>query len=346
VRILVLGGTVFLGRHVVEAAVAAGHDVVLFNRGRHNPELFPDLEKLRGDREGDVDALAGRTFDAVIDTSAYTLAQVTNILDALDGRVGHYTFVSSISAYAGFAPERVSEDAPVQELPEIPSGQELNAAYYGAQKAECERRVTEAFGEQAFVVRPGMIVGPEDPIDRYLYWLRRMDETGEVIAPGDPKSPIQVIDVRDLAGWIMSGVEQQLSGVFNATGPAQQLSRRDFLERSAAGIGSDAQLVWISDEFLLQHEVGPFEELPYWVPTNPDLAGFFAVDISRALHAGLALRPLERTARDTLSWDKEHRQRPFAYDDFGISVRAPRLAREREAELITSWRKCEREAPV
>jgi 2'-hydroxyisoflavone reductase len=206
--------------------------------------------------------------------------------------------------------------------------------------------MTEAFGEQAFVVRPGMIVGPEDPIDRYLYWLRRMDETGEVIAPGDPKSPMQVIDVRDLAGWIMSGVEQQLSGVFNATGPAQQLSRRDFLERSAAGIGSDAQLVWMSDEFLLQHEVGPFEELPYWVPTNPDLAGFFAVDISRALHAGLTLRPLERTARDTLSWDKEHRQRPFAYDDFGISIRAPRLAREREAELITSWRKCEREAPA
>jgi nucleoside-diphosphate-sugar epimerase len=143
--------------------------------------------------------------------------------------------------------------------------------------------VTEAFGERAFVVRPRMIVGPEDPIDRYVYWLRRLDETGEVIAPGDPKSPIQVIDVRDLAGWIMSGVEQQLSGVFNATGPARRLSRRDFLERSAAGIGSDAQLVWISDEFLLQHEVGPFEELPYWplasvaVPTNRDTLGNEAV---------------------------------------------------------------------
>lgn len=327
--------------HLVESALAAGHDVVLFNRARHNPELFPDLEKLRGDRDGDVGALAGRSFDEVVDTSAYTAAQVTNILDVLDGRAGHYTFVSSISAYAGFAGDRITEDAPVQELPDIPSGEELNPAYYGAQKAEGERRVTGAFGERAFIVRPGMIIGPEDPIDRYLYWLRTLDEGGEVIAPGDPESPIQVIDVRDLADWIVRGIEQQLGGIFNATGPAEALTRREFLERSAAGIGSRADLVWVSDDFLLESGVGPFEELPYWVPAKPDYAGIFAVDTSRALQAGLTFRPLDDTANDTLVWDNEHRQRGFAYSDFGIDLRPPRLSRERQAEVVASWRKHE-----
>jgi nucleoside-diphosphate-sugar epimerase len=198
-RMLVLGGTVFLGRHLVGSAVAAGHEVTLFNRGRHNADLFPDVEKLRGDRDSDVSSLAGRRFDSVIDTSAYTVPQVTRVLDVLRGAVGHYTFVSGISAYADFAVDRLPEEAAVQELPEIPAGDELHPAYYGAQKAEGERRVLDAFPAHSFVVRPGLIVGPEDPIDRYLYWLRRLDEGGEVIAPGNPESPMQIIDVRGAA---------------------------------------------------------------------------------------------------------------------------------------------------
>jgi 2'-hydroxyisoflavone reductase len=291
-RMLVLGGTQFLGRHVVEAALARGHQVTLFNRGQTRPELFPEVEKLRGDREGDLDALRGRSFDAVVDTSGYVPRLVSDTLQAL-GDVGHYTFVSSISVYADLAMPP-TEESPVAQLTE-PS--EEWREHYGALKALCEDAVRERFPD-AFVTRPGLIVGPWDPTNRFTYWPVRIAEGGAVLAPAPASAASQVIDGRDLAAWIVTAAERNTAGTYNTVGPAVELG--SILGACIDATGSSAELVWVEPEFLAEHEVEPWMELPLWLPS--EYAGMTNVAADRALAAGLAIRPLADTIRDTLAW--------------------------------------------
>jgi len=325
VDLLVLGGTRFLGRHLVEAALERGHGVTLFNRGESNPGLFPEVEELRGERGGDLSALRGRRWDAVVDTSGYLPREVRRSAELLTGSVGHYAFVSSISVYSDFSRTPIDESAPVLEPPE-PEPEKMSWEHYGGLKVGCERAVERAMPGRALVVRPGMIVGPHDYTDRFPYWRRRIAEGGEVLAPGDPERPVQLIDARDLAAWMVRMAEEGGVGVYNATGPENGLTMRGMLEGIREATGSDARFVWVSEEFLLDAGVEPWEELPFWVPE--EMAGILAVDVDRAVGAGLRFRPLSETV---LAVPGPKEARPEVEIGAGIP-------RGREEELLRAWR--------
>jgi 2'-hydroxyisoflavone reductase len=292
-KILVLGGTLFLGRHVVDAALERGHDITLFNRGQTRPDLYPDIEKLRGDRDGDLGALAGRDFDAVVDTSGRVPRLVSETLDAL-GDVGHYTFVSTISVYADLStPPTVS--SPLAQLKE-PTEEWQEA--YGELKVLCENVVRERF-PNAFIPRPGLIVGPWDPTGRFTYWPVRFAAGGRVLAPLPREADTQVIDGRDLADWIVRGAEEGLGGTYNAIG--EITTREHVLETCRKVAGSDAELVWVDPDFLNEQGVEEWMELPLWL-YDEGYRGMLSADPSAAIAAGLRMRPLEETVRDTLAW--------------------------------------------
>lgn len=325
-RILIFGGTNFLGRHTA-AALERGHEVTLFHRGQTNPGLFPDAEEILGDREHDLALLAGREWDAVIDVPGYVPRIVRASAQALAGHVKHYAFISTISVYDSIPEPGMDESAPVGQLPE-PS--EDVQKYYGQLKALCEDEVRAAFPDAALVIRPGLIVGPFDPTDRFSYWPIRIARGGEVLAPGDPDRQVQVIDARDLANWTVDCVERGTTGTFNATGPATRLTMREMLEACREGTASDATFTWVDESFLEAEGVGPWMEVPLWLPaSDTDTRGMLAVSIDRAVNAGLTFRPLAETARDTLAW---HRSRPA-----GTQLKAG-LQPEREHELLEKWR--------
>jgi 2'-hydroxyisoflavone reductase len=292
-RILVLGGTQFLGRHVVDLALEHGHDVTLFNRGQTRPELFPDVEKLRGDRDGDLDALSGRSFDAVVDTSGYVPRLVAQTANAL-GDVGHYTFVSSISVYESLA-EPPTDATPLARL-RAPAFDWREA--YGELKVLCEHVVRTRFPD-AFVPRPGLIVGPWDPTGRFTYWPARLAAGGRVLAPLPRDADAQVIDVRDLAAWIVRAAEDRLAGTYNAIG--RPMARESLIETCRAVADTDAEVVWVDPGFLVEHDVGEWMELPLWL-VEEQYRSMLSVDPEPAFAAGLTTRPLEETARDTLEW--------------------------------------------
>jgi 2'-hydroxyisoflavone reductase len=320
VRLLVLGGTVFLGRAVVEAALARGHEVTLFNRGRQNPELFPGVERLRGDRDRDLSALSGRTWDAVVDPSGFTAEQVRATAELLAEAVDRYTFVSTIAVYPRFPERGMDETAPLHE----------GSGSYGADKARAEEAAEAAMPGRVLHVRAGLLVGPHDPTDRFTYWPRRVAAGGDVLAPGRPERPVQFVDARDVAEWIVSAAEGRLAGPFNVTGPAEPLTMAELVEACRRVSGSDARFVWVDDSALLAAKVEPWSELPLWWPeTEPDARGFLSIDVSRALAAGLAFRPLDETIRDTLAWDRGGGAQPTERP-----IRVTPLAREREAELL------------
>jgi 2'-hydroxyisoflavone reductase len=300
VKLLVLGGTKFLGRHAVGAALADGHEVTIFTRGQTSPELFPEVEHLRGDRDGKLDALDGRTWDGVVDTSGYVPRVVRRSAELLRDAVARYVFVSSISVYGDFSGP-ITEATPVAELDD-PDTEEILESY-GALKAACERVVEEVYGERSARVRAGLIVGPYDPTDRFTYWPRRIAAGGEVLGPGNPDAPVQFVDARDLAAWLVRLALDGPGGVFNATGPAERLTFDELLERACAAIGSDAEIVWTDEQRVLDAGVQPWTELPLWLP-GTDYAGMARADISRAVDAGLRFRPVEETILDTLAWDR------------------------------------------
>lgn len=320
-RILVLGGTVFLGRHVVQAALARGHELTLFNRGRHNPALFPEVERLRGDRDNDVSALVGRAFDAAIDTSGYRPQHMQTVAAAMGGSAGHYVFVSSISVYRAFTPGVVyDETAPVQE----------GVEGYGALKARSEQAIEVAMPGRVAIVRPGLIAGPHDPTGRFAYWPRRLAHGGQVLAPGRPERPVQWIDVRDLASWCVGLAEQRVAGVFNAV--ASGVTMEQLLASCHAVVGSTARLTWLSDQRLVAAGISPWTELPMWIPEDDaDFGGMLLADNRRALQAGLVNRPLEGTIAATLQWD---RQCPDQSEDAATRVATLTLARE--AQLLAA----------
>jgi 2'-hydroxyisoflavone reductase len=301
----------------VDAALTRGHQLTLFNRGRTNPRLYPQLERLIGDRAGDLVALRGRSWDAVIDTCGYVPNVVSASLQALSSS-GRYCFVSSISVYADFSVP-VEESSDLAELGDLPDDQVTDESY-GALKALCERVVTGAFGDRSIVVRPGLITGPHDPTGRFTYWPHRVARGGEVLAPAPPEKQMQSIDVRDLGAWIVSVCEAEVTGVFNATHAG--FTWRELLDSCRSVARSDATVTWVSPEFLAEEEVGEWMELPLWI-RDPKLAYADQVDVSRARAAGLELRPLEDAVRGALEQAE--------------TTDAAGLAPEREAALLAEW---------
>ncbi len=333
-RILVLGGTVFLGRHVVEAALAGGHEVTLFNRGRHNPHLFPEVEKLRGDRDGGLSPLEGRRWDSVVDTSGYVPRIVGASADLLADACEHYTFISSVSVYAEPIRPGTGETAPVMTLADESEDVERN---YGALKALCEEAVEKVFPGRALNVRAGLIVGPYDPTNRFTYWVARLARGGDVLAPGPRDQPVQLVDARDLAEWVVGAAERRSTGVFNATGPASPLTMEAMLVEVRAALGSDARLVWVDERFLVQAGVEPWSELPLWLApkTHAEVAGLLSMDVSKAISAGLRFRAPAETVQDTLAWARS--DAPTA-KEYGVVIGKAGLAPKREAELLAAWR--------
>ncbi|MCO5198343.1 MAG: NAD-dependent epimerase/dehydratase family protein [Anaerolineae bacterium] len=325
-NLLILGGTVFLGRHITEAAVAAGHTVTLFNRGQSGADIFPQLETLIGDRDkGDLSALDGRTWDAVIDTCAYVPRVARDSATKLADTVAHYTFVSTCSVYANLTTTGQDETAPVIEL-EDPTVENVTGETYGGLKVLCERAVAETLPDRTLIIRPGLIVGPHDRSDRFTYWPVRVADGGEVLAPGRPERPVQYIDVRDLAAWTVRMVEQQATGVYNTIGPEPETTMGATLESCRRISGSNAAFTWVDEAFLLENEVGAYVEMPLWVPE--EYRAFDAFSADKAVAAGLTYRPIDDTIRATLTWQAT---RPADYQ-----WRAG-LTRERERELLTKW---------
>ncbi len=316
-KLLVLGGPRFLGRAVTDTALERGHELTFFNRGRTNPDLYPEVERLIGDRDVGLATLEGRKWDAVIDTSGYLPRSVRASAAALASS-GRYCFVSTISVYADVSVP-VDEDSPVAQLGDLPRDAVTNDSY-GPLKALCETAVLEELGEHALVVRPGLIVGPYDPTGRFTYWPHRVARGGEILAPSPPERQTQFVDVRDLAGWIVDLCEEDASGVFNATHPG--FTWAELLETCRTVAGTDSRITWVTDEFLIEHEVGEWMELPLWI-ADPALAAADQVDVRRAVSAGLKFRPLADTIRGTL--------------DEAQPSDAAGLSPERETALLASW---------
>jgi 2'-hydroxyisoflavone reductase len=283
-HLLVLGGTRFVGRAVVDAARAAGHEVTLFNRGLTDPSLYSTLETVTGDRTVSLDALAGRRFDAVIDCAGYDPAVVSLSVSALREAVDRYVFVSSVSVYA-------DQSVPVSEGAEV-----LSDDSYGGRKAACEKVVLSAFGPRALVARPGLIVGPYDPTERFPYWPRRLARGGRVLAPGAPDDPMQFIDVRDLGAFLVGPA----AGTLNVVGTPVPFG--ELLAVCQSVTGSAAELVWVSTEDSIAAGADPDMGIPLWIG-DPEWKAANLVDGSRARAAGLLTRPLTETVADTLAWD-------------------------------------------
>ena len=323
-RILILGGTVFLGRALVEAALERGHTLTLFNRGKSNPELYSQVEQIHGDRGVDLGALKGRRWDAAIDTSGYVPRVVSMSAGLLAQAIDHYTFVSTLSVFETPQPG-TDENGPLATLKGEPT-EEITGDTYGPLKVLCEQAAERAMPGRVFVPRPGLIVGPYDPTDRFTYWPHRVAQGGEVLAPGRPERRIQFIDVRDLAEWIIRMVESKRTGIYNAVGPEPPVTIGQLLDAAKTVSASDVRFTWVSEAFLAEHNVTPWSEMPVWVPeSDPSVAGFFAFSNRQAIAAGLTFRILADTVRATLAWN---RTRPADHP-----WRAG-LSREREAELL------------
>ena len=328
-RILILGGTSFIGPAQVEYALARGHTVTLFNRGQTNPHLFPEVEKLVGDRDNDIEALRDREWDVVLDNHPSIPRWVRMTAELLKESVGHYVFVSSLSAYADFSIIGQDENGPVATIDD-PTIEQVTGATYGALKALCEQEAEQAFPGRATNIRPGLIVGPNDRSDRYTYWPVRIDRGGEVLTPGDPLDPVQVIDVRDLGEWMIHVAEESIFGLFNATGPEEPMPIGDMMTTIREAIGSEATFTWVNADFLQEQRVMPWSHMPVWSPPRDGMEGFGRFDCSKAVAAGLTYRPHEITARDTLAW---HKTRP---EEERTRMRAG-LPAEREAEVLAAW---------
>lgn len=326
-QILILGGTRFLGRHLVEAALKKGHEVTLFNRGQSNPDLFPQVEQLQGDRDGALSALEGRRWDAVIDTCGYVPRIVRASAQLLADQVEQYTFISTTSVYADPSTHGMNEESKLGKL-EYEGVEEINGVTYGPLKGLCEQAVETAMPGRVLSVRCGLIVGPHDQSDRFTYWPGRVAQGSEVLAPSHPDKRIELIDVRDLSEWIIRMIEARATGIYNASGARERLTMGHLLAECQAISASDAQLTWVSQEFLLANDVVPFSQMPLWELEGED--GLATINVSKALNAGLTFRPLAETIRDTLAW---HRTRPKN------TTLKNGISREREQALLQKWHK-------
>lgn len=303
---LIFGGTNFIGPQLVPAAERAGFRVTLFNRGKTNPELFPQVEKLRGDRDPNVGdglkALEGRRFDVIIDDSGHVPRHVKASAELLAKDSGFYVFVSSLSAYADHQTPNADESAPLAQLEA--ETEDYSGPAFGPLKALCEQAVQTAFGSRCAIVRPGLIVGQGDKSDRFTYWIERMSRGGDVLVPGTPDDPIRLIDVRDLAEFLVRVGANRTSGVFNAIGPNPPLKLSEMLDACAKATGQDVKLHYASESFLAEHEVRGWTDLPVWLPPSGWSAGFHTRSIDASIRAGMKFRPLQETAQATFDWWK------------------------------------------
>jgi 2'-hydroxyisoflavone reductase len=336
-QILILGGTGFIGPPQVSYALARGHTVTVFNRGKNSESLPKGVEELIGDRStGDLKSLKGRSWDVCIDNPTTLPSWVRDAGAVLAGKVRQYIFISTVSAYAqNDKPEDESAPLAIYEgkdaMAETQESSRSSPTLYGSLKALSEREANRCFPGATTIIRPGLIVGPGDPTDRFTYWPVRLSRGGEVAAPGDGTDPVQFIDVRDLSEWIIRLAESHTVGTFNATGPADPLNMREMLQVVGAAIHSTARLTWVSSEFLDAQDVSAWRDMPVWVPGSGDSAGFARRDISKAKAAGLTYRALADTAVDTLAWFQQQPAERQAQMKAGLTA-------ERERKLLELWK--------
>ena len=331
-RLLVLGGTGFIGPHLVNTILSRGHKLTVFNRGRSEPRLYADLygdvEQLVGDRDDDLTALEGREWDAVIDNSGYTPDQVRASAQLLADSVGHYIFTSTRAVYADYTRSPMDEDAPVG-IAGVPADEWTG---YGPLKAVAERDVQEAFGpDRTSVVRPPIITGPGDHTDRFTFWYDRVDRGGEVLAPGSPDDPIQYVDVRDLVDFMVHLAEERITGIYNTVAPAAPLSSAEFLYGLRATTGNPVTFTWVDWDFLADHDMHGGDQIAAWRAPRGDDLHYGRIDNTRAIEAGMTFRPLATTATDTLAWWRDNVAAEGGELRSGYSD-------AREAELLAAWR--------
>ena len=328
-KLLFLGGTQFVGRHMVAAALSAGHEVTLFNRGTTNSDLFPEVEKLRGDRDTDLSALAGRTWDAVIDVNAYIPRWVTETATLLRDAVKTYVFVSTVSVYQydQLGPG-ADESAPVQRLAD-PTVEQVTGQTYGGLKVLCEEAAESIMPGRVLTLRLGIVAGPYDPTDRVTYYVQRLAHGGNVLVPALPEMPVQFIDARDLAAFLLTALDRGLTGIYNTTG--HSVSWKQFLDACAAAAGTKATYTYVDSltffqEYVDRETMRPYGAVPMSVP--PAVADVYRVSSARALGAGLVIRPLVDTARDVLAWERSRDP---------AEPRQAGMSREQEADLLARW---------
>ena len=328
-RLLILGGTSFLGPAITDIALADGWTVSHFNRGKRLPGGMPGVEQLLGDRDGQLDALKGQRWDAVVDTSGFVPRHVRLSAELLAPATSHYVFISTISVYASMATP-AGEDAPVGKLADE-SVEQVTGETYGPLKALCEQAAEKAMPGRTTVIRPGLIVGPRDRTDRFTYWPVRVARGGEFFAPGTPADPLQVIDVRDLAALVMGCVYARKMQVMNAVSPPRLFTMGGLVDTCVKVAANDARPVWMPADFLAEHKVMPWSDMPAWFPPTGDEAAGALTPVDRALKAGLKIRPLEDTVRDTLAW---HTTRPASERE---KLRAG-ITPERESQVLAAWK--------
>ena len=339
-KILILGGTGFIGSFQVRYALSRGHEVTVFNRKSHPGQLPPEVEHLIGDRNGRLDALKGRKWDVVIDNPTTLPRWVRDVAQILNGNVERYVFISTISVYSDKSKPGMDESGPLQKYqgPSEDAAMEeteetalaANRGLYGPLKVISERQVEKWFPERALIIRPGLIVGPGDETDRFTYWPLRIAGGGEVLAPGEPSDPVQIIDVRDLAEWTIRMAEQGAPGTYNATGPQQKLTMEEMLEGIRRVTKSDARFTWVKAEFLVAQKVWAWSDMPVWIPAQGEMAGFCQISNRKALSNGLTFRSLSDTTQATLDW---FRQQPAARQ---AKLKAG-ITADREAEVLAAW---------
>lgn len=327
-KILVIGGGIFLGRAVVGAALTAGHQVTVFNRGQASANNGFPVTWIRGDRDGDLVALQGGRWDVVVDTCGYFPRQIRRLLHAVGGTTGCYVFISTVAAYRNLGKAGIIENDALAE----PAGDEVSTVTpttYGPLKSGCEAAAIEQTEMKTLIVRPGVIAGPYDPTDRFSYWVGRMAAGGEVLAPGDPGAPLQIIDVRDLAEWLVRMIEAGSSGVYNTVGPVESLTFGGLLDICAREFKAGANLRWLSDDWLAKRFLADWSKLPLYMPkSNTATAGLFQIDGSKAFSSGLSHRPLRDTIADTHAWLESRAQ------SIGLKVG---LTRSVEREFLAAW---------
>lgn len=307
-RLLFVGGTRFVGRKMVESALQRGHEVTLFNRGKTNPGAFEGTEALIGDRTADLGALQGREWDAVIDVCGYWPKAVAPLCDLLRDRVGRYVFISTISVYSDDSPDGLTEETGVLLENGDPAADALDMETYGGLKVLCERVVERVFGVRALIVRPGLVVGPGDHSDRFTYWPRRFMRPGPFLAPDCPEMPVQVVDGRDLGDFTLLATERALSGAYHVAGPTPPVLFGDFVREGVAVGGGVARPVWVPCEYLVANGVAPWTDLPLVTSLTSERSPLSTVDNTKALGAGLTLRPITQTVLDTVAWWKAERE--------------------------------------
>ena len=348
-KILIIGGTRFVGRHLVTAALARNHEITLFNRGTHLAADSPDVETIYGDRNHDLVKLQGRRWDTVVDTCGYLPRTVKASAELLANSIDRYVFISSQSVYADLSTAGVDETAPLASVtseqleeanaidPSRPSAMTYGKMY-GGLKALCEQVAEELLPNRVLTIRPGLIVGPDDYTDRFTYWVVRVARGGEVLAPGRPERVVQFIDVRDLSEWIVRMIERRETGIYNANGSANALTMGDVLDECKSVTGSDAAFTWVSEEFLLAEKVASWIEMPLWLPQEaaPHLRGFMYINSDKAFAAGLTFRSLSDTIQDTHNWWETNKQNEEL--KAGIDP-------AKEQTLLRKWRERETNQP-